>query len=200
MRVPNAAHESHPWRIREVAPDFELEDAWDLPVRGGADEFPALIRVFTSFDPSGGDSAAARVLWSVRERLGAWFGWDEAPGDLLIPGRADGSLRGKLPPDLSGSADVSGFGSMPFVPVYRTDSEFAAELSNRTVHAVMHLGWLERPGGFHQGRLAVYVKPRGVLGQVYMALIRPFRHAIVYPALLRRIERAWNARGAVQRA
>jgi len=195
MRVPNAEHESHPWRIREIAPDFELEDAWDLPVRGGADEFPALVTVFASFDPSGGDSAAARMLWRVRERLGVWFGWDE-----VIPGRAETSLRGNLPPDLCGSADARGFGSMPFVPVYRTDAEFAAELSNRTVHAVMHLGWLERPGGFYQGRLAVYVKPRGALGRVYMALIRPFRHSIVYPALLRRIERAWNTRVADQRA
>jgi hypothetical protein len=29
-----------------------------------------------------------------------------------------------------------------------------------------------------------------------MALIRPFRHRIVYPALMRQIERAWTARPA----
>jgi hypothetical protein len=28
----------------------------------------------------------------------------------------------------------------------------------------------------------------------YMALIAPFRHRVVYPALMRQIERAWNAR------
>jgi hypothetical protein len=44
--------------------------------------------------------------------------------------------------------------------------------------------------------MAVYVKPRGRLGKGYMALIRPFRHWVVYPALLRQIERAWNARSS----
>ena len=28
MRLPNAVQESHPWRIREIAPDFTLEDVW----------------------------------------------------------------------------------------------------------------------------------------------------------------------------
>ena len=32
MRLPNAAHESRPWRIREIVPDFTLEDVWALPV------------------------------------------------------------------------------------------------------------------------------------------------------------------------
>ena len=35
MRLPNAAHESGPWRIREIVPDFTLEDVWALPVYGG---------------------------------------------------------------------------------------------------------------------------------------------------------------------
>ena len=48
--------------------------------------------------------------------------------------------------------------------------------------------------GRYQGQLAVYVKPRGRLGKQYMAFIAPFRHWVVYPALLRQIERAWQAR------
>jgi len=43
--------------------------------------------------------------------------------------------------------------------------------------------------------MAVYVKARGVLGELYMKLIGPFRHWIVYPALMRQIGRAWEARG-----
>ena len=34
MRLPNSAHESRPWRIREIAPDFILEDVWALPTPG----------------------------------------------------------------------------------------------------------------------------------------------------------------------
>ena len=38
------------------------------------------------------------------------------------------------------------------------------------------------------------VEDVGLLGKGYMALIAPFRHWVVYPALLRQIERAWLAR------
>ena len=70
-----------------------------------------------------------------------------------------------------------------FTPLYRTGGEFAAELSNDTVHGVVHIG-----------HLAVYVKPRGRLGEAYVNLIQPFRHLVVYPALMRQIGRAWEAR------
>ena len=35
MRLPNSVHESGPWRIREIAPDFIVEDVWALPAEGG---------------------------------------------------------------------------------------------------------------------------------------------------------------------
>ncbi len=87
------------------------------------------------------------------------------------------------------------FGSTPFVPLYRTDVEFAAELSNPTVHGVLHLAWVDQGEGDYRGQLAVYVKPRGVLGSGYLAIIKPFRHWVVYPELMRHIERAWSRRG-----
>ena len=40
MRLPNTAHTSRPWRIHDIAPDFELEDVWALPTPGGPDDFP----------------------------------------------------------------------------------------------------------------------------------------------------------------
>lgn len=76
------------------------------------------------------------------------------------------------PDDLRGTAAGVDFLAQPFVPLYRTDDEFAAELSNRTIHAVMHLAWAEQASGDYQGQMAVYVKPRG----------------------WRYIERAWNRR------
>jgi hypothetical protein len=60
----------------------------------------------------------------------------------------------------------------------------------------MHLAWVDQGDGLYQGQMGVYVKPRGRLGAAYMALIAPFRHRVVYPALMRQIERAWNARMA----
>ena len=38
------------------------------------------------------------------------------------------------------------------------------------------------------------MKPNGLFGTAYMAAIRPFRHLIVYPAMMRQIEREWRAR------
>ena len=75
MRLPNATHESRAWRIRDIAPDFTLEDVWALPVCGGADEFPALIDVMVSgIDPANSGSLPSRVLWQLRDLLGKWLG------------------------------------------------------------------------------------------------------------------------------
>jgi hypothetical protein len=40
--------------------------------------------------------------------------------------------------------------------------------------------------------MAVLVKPNGLVGTAYLAAIKPFRHLIVYPSMLRRIERDWR--------
>jgi Protein of unknown function (DUF2867) len=202
MRLPNAAHESHPWRIREIAPDFILEDVWALPAFGGAGDFQALLELMASSDPANSSSLPTRVLWRVRDCLGSLFdlgrisapsdnGEGDGAGKLSIPGTSETSLAERLPDDLRGTAADLDFGSLPFVPLYRTEDEFAAELSNRTVHAAMHLAWVDRGGDRYQGQMAVYVKPRGTFGRGYMALIKPFRHWIVYPALMRQTERAW---------
>jgi hypothetical protein len=196
MKLSNSEHESRPWRIREIAPDFTLEDVWALPVHGRAENFDALLELMVSGDPASGESFATRLLWRVRWQLGSWLGWDDAAGKLPIPGTNESSLAERLPDDLRDTVADLKFDSLPFAPVYRTDVEFAAEISNQTVHGVMHLSWVDMGGGDHQGRMAVYVKPRGQLGRGYMMLIRPFRHLIVYPALMRQIERAWNARTA----
>jgi len=205
MRLPNAAHESHPWRIRAIVPDFTLEDVWALPVHGGVADFQTLIDNSLASDPGNASSLAARVLWRARDRLGRWFdlgrisaaseaGANGAPGGLPIPGTNQTSLRDRLPDHLRGTAAHLHFVSLPFVPLFRTDVEFAAELSNRTVHGVMHLAWVAEGNGRYQGQMAVYVKPRGALGKAYMAFIKPFRHWIVYPALMRQIERQWQRR------
>ena len=61
------------------------------------------------------------------------------------------------------------------------------------MHGVMHLGWVPDGNGGYRGQLAVLVKPNGLLGELYMAAIRPFRYAVVYPALLRQIGRTWRS-------
>jgi hypothetical protein len=194
MRLPNSQHESHPWRIRDIVPDFRLEDVWALPAQGGVDDFATLLDVMASLDPANGASRATRLLFRIRYRLGDCFGWDDAAGQLPIPRSTETTLRARLPKDLRNTATDVDLRSTSFTPLYRTDVEFAAELSNRTVHAVLHLAWVDRGEGRYQGQMGVYVKPRGRFGAAYMALIAPFRHRVVYPALMRQIEHAWNVR------
>jgi hypothetical protein len=196
MRLPNSAHESQPWRISEVASDFRLEDVWALPAQGGAEDFATLLGVMASLDPANSDSRAARALFGIRYRVGGWFGWDDPRGALPVPDNTETTLSARLPEDLRNTVTGLDLRSTSFTPLYRTDVEWAAELSNRTVHAVMHLAWVEKGDGVYQGQMGVYVKPRGRLGAAYMAAIAPFRHRVVYPALMRQIERAWNARMA----
>ncbi len=145
------------------------------------------------------ESLPARVLWRARDLLGRWFGFGliSAPRDgcrMPIPGTTETSLAGRLPTELRGTAAGLDFGSLPFEPLYRTVDEFAAEVSNRTVHGVMHLAWADQGGGRYQGQMAVYVKPRGRLGKAYLAFIKPFRLWIVYPTLMKQVERTWSER------
>ena len=68
------------------------------------------------------------------------------------------------------------------------------ELSNSTVHAAIHLAWVEVDNDSYIGQMGIFVKTRGRLGGVYMSAIAPFRHYIVYPALMRRLSQAWQQR------
>jgi len=191
MKLPNAAHTSRPWRIHELTGDFRLEDVWALPTPGGPDDFPKLVEGIASGDPAQSPSRAARTLWSVRWKLGELLGWDE-PGTGL--GSRVPTLRDRLPMDLRDAPSGPEFDSLPFTSLYLLDDEWAAEVANETMHGVMHISWVPDGAGGHRGQMAVLVKPNGLFGGAYMAAIRPFRHWIVYPPMIRQIGREWRAR------
>lgn len=200
MRIPNEEHLRLDLRIHDVVPDFRLEDVWRLPeVVGDADDFDEAVALLTSSDPARSSSAPTRFLWWVRDQLGRWLdlgsitGAAAGPG-LPIPGCKETTLRERLPADLRGTADATRHDRLPFTPLFRTDREYAAEISNKTVHGVLHLAWVEQSDGQFQGQMAVYVKPRGRFGDAYMAFIKPFRYLVVYPALERQIAAEWRRR------
>ncbi len=190
MRLPNSAHTSRPWRIHELTRDFRLEDVWALPTPGGPEDFPRLVQQFASGDTSQSPSRAARTLFAIRWKLGELLGWDGPDAGL---GSRVPTLRDRLPQDLRDAPSGPAFDALPFTSVYLLDDEFAAEIANRTVHGVLHLGWVPDDAGGYRGQMAVLVKPNGLLGSAYMAAIRPFRHLIVYPPLLREMGRKWRA-------
>lgn len=191
MRLPRVAHTSQSWRIEEIVPDFRLEDVWALPTPGGPEDFPLLVQGFASADPAKSLPPAARALWELRWKLGERFGWDEPDSGV---GSRVSSLRGRLPEDLREARRGPAFETLPFTSLYLLEQEWAAEMANRTVHGVMHIGWVSDGAGGYRGQMAVYVKPNGPFGRAYMAAIKPFRYLIVYPQMMRELERSWRER------
>ena len=188
MRLPDTAHTSRPWRIHALTRDFHLEDVWQLPTPGGPDDLARLAGLMASGGAGEGSSPAARALWAIRLRLGQVLGWDDDDAGL---GARVPTLRDRLPADLRAAPDGPRFASLPFESLYLIDDEWAAETANRTVHGLLHLGWVPDGTGAHRAQMAVYVKPNGRLGAAYLAAIRPFRHLIVYPSMIRALDRAW---------
>jgi Protein of unknown function (DUF2867) len=204
MRLQSTEHNSQPWRIHELTPDFRAEDVWALPTPGGPDDFPRLVRLAASKDPSelnaqgkyvgsgtgGIASRISRALFELRWKLGDLFGWDDRDAGV---GRRVATLRERLPADLRDAPRGPDLDGVPMTSLYMTEDEWAAEMANRTVHSVMHVGWVPDGAGGYRGQMAVLVKPNGRFGAAYMAAIQPFRHLIVYPALMRKMEREWHA-------
>jgi Protein of unknown function (DUF2867) len=104
------------------------------------------------------------------------------PADTSRPATSRSARRSSRP----------GFDALPFSSLYLTGNEWAAEIVNNTVHGVMHVGWVPDGAGCHRGQMAVLVKPNGLLGSLYMSMIKPFRYMIIYPALMREIAHDWR--------
>jgi hypothetical protein len=189
MRISNTEFTARPWRIHEFTRNFRLEDVWALPAVGGPDDFARLVQLIADGDPEHRSSAVAGALFAIRWKLGALLGWD-APSTGV--GARVPTLRDRLSADLSNGPSGPRFDALPFTSLYLTRDEWAAEIANRTMHGVMHIGLVSEPGGGCRAQMAVLVKPNGLLGRAYMTAIRPFRHLIVYPAIMREIERTWH--------
>ena len=98
MRLPDSAHTSRPWRIHELAPDFRLEDVWELPGTLGPDDFPRADRGLRLRPTRRKDSpAAVRALFAIRSRAGELLGWDD--GESGVGSRVP-TLRDRLPAEL----------------------------------------------------------------------------------------------------
>lgn len=207
MRMPNDAHTKHPWRVHELARDFELLDVWRYPVEIGPDfalaDFADFIRAQEEALVRG--NSAAALLFKLRMRLGAWFGWDDEPAHATATAKASlPSVRDRLTAEdhakmRPGALEEPNAMGPGFQPVYVFEDEILLEIQNATVHALMHLGRVAIDARHWSPQMAVYVITKGRLGSVYMTLITPFRHGIVYPAMMRAAKRGWPT-WAAQRA
>ncbi|KAF0842475.1 DUF2867 domain-containing protein [Nocardia caishijiensis] len=194
MRLPASAHTAQPWRIHETAQGFDIEDVWQFHTPGaGPDDFPAFLAALEA-EQAWEHSGISGILFRIRWKLGEIFGWDDESAGT---GARVTSLRTRLPADLKDTPVPAAVGN-PLTGLYVLDNEYAAEIANGTVHSVMHLGWVPDDTGYHL-RMAVLVAPNGRLGRLYMALIKPFRYLIVYPAMTRTWERIWRNLAATTR-
>jgi hypothetical protein len=224
MTADPRAHAARPWRVHTLASDFELLDLWALPLDADparGETFEDFLRVFTQDGmsiarpvyplrpTSFADAlhvallAGMTTLLAVRHLLGRLFALDGDRERLAIPGRSETRVRARLDDDDrrrdSGALPQRVGGA--FEPVYAFPEEALLEIANRTIHALLHLSWVETPGGRRAVVLAVYVKARGWQSRAYMGLIQPFRHAIVYPAWIAHLTRTWqHLRPASRRA
>jgi hypothetical protein len=191
-RLAKTAHAEHPYRIHELTSDFAVEDVWSFHTPGaGPYDFPTMLAAIRAAGGRRKQPPLSRFLFAARRKLGALFGWDQPSAGI---GQRVASLRDRLPRDLRDAPYTGDSDGLPLKAVYELGTEAAREQANKTVHAVMHLGWVLADDGDHELRMAVLVKPNGRFGRLYMAAIAPFRHFIVYPGVTRQWERAWRDR------
>lgn len=190
MRLDDTAHTSRPWRIHEIARDFQLADVFALPTPGGPGDLGRLAEQIAASDESLLANPVVRALFAVRMKIGGPLGMVKE-GDGFGQGLA--SLRERLPEDLRTGPrgpDIQTF--VPFPSVYLTETEWVAECASQMVHMVQHVGWVPDGSGGYRGQMATLVRSRGRLGRPYMAFIAPFRRLIVMPAQVRSIGRDWQ--------
>lgn len=192
MRLDIKQHRTHPWKVHGLMGDFTLDEVRAYPITAdpaAGEDFAMFCSMMERGDASPG--GAAGLLIALRERLGHWFGWDSSSKALPIPGCSETSLRSRLP-EVQPNSPPNKADSFGFKLVYETEAERLMEISNTTVHAALHVGWVEHDDGTAGAEMAVYWKPRGWFGRLYMAVITPFRFFVVYPALMRQVGAEWE--------
>ena len=131
-------------------------------------------------------SAAETFLYGLRYLLGRVFGWDREP---MRP--EDSFLERLSQRDRCDSEITPGTLDRPFWVLYQFPGEALRETRNKTVHGFICTALVSSPNGYilYWG---AYVRRASWLTRPYLVAIEPFRR-VLYPAMLRRICRAWIA-------
>ncbi len=76
--------------------------------------------------------------------------------------------------------------------VWVRDEEALVRISNRTIDGLLHLAWVDGAPGRKDVELTIWVRPVSWISRPYLAVIKPFRYRIIYPAWIRTICRRWE--------
>jgi hypothetical protein len=189
MRIEPDEFRARSLRAHALLHDVPLEDAWAIPLAGGGERRTVedvWCMMTTGFETA---PALVRGLFLARNRIGSMFGWDRPRPAWNAESYADRLSAA----DRAQSLVAPGTPAGSFRVLYRFEDEQLSELRNATVHAFMSLSIRTVPGGY-LAYLGVFVRPVHRLTGLYMAAIAPFRRLVVYPALIRKIQRAWADR------
>jgi hypothetical protein len=189
MRIDPSEFYARTLRVHSLLHDVPIEDIWAIPLSdGGAG------RTIRDLGPifAAGVEAAPRVvkgLFSLRKRIGALLGWD-----AQRPAWGVESYASRLTAtDRAQSAVAPGTPDRRLRLLYQFEDEQLSEVRNATVHAFSSLSIRQTPEGY-LAYWAIYAQPVNRLTRLYMTAIMPFRRFIVYPAIIRKVQRAWAER------
>jgi len=201
MQVDKKIHILRSWKVNEITGDFVLWDVWEVPIsadNSNTENFQAFYRVAVeTFKKMQKNNSPAGLLFTIRHWISRVFPLDQNINTLPIPGCEERSVGTRLM-EIDRHKSKKGIpiefhtGGLAFLPVYLFDDESLHEISNDTVHALIHVGWIKKGDDTFTATLAIYVKTRGLCGMVYIKLIGPFRHYIVYPAMMKTIKKEWE--------
>jgi len=188
-RITPAEFRARPLRVHALLHDVPLEDAWAIPLPGGGEGRRVEdVRAAVVGGRRDAPSVVGALFW-LRFRIGAVLGWDRRR-----PGwDAESYVHRLSPEDRARSLVAPGTPDGSFVLLYRFEDEQLAELRNATVHGFASLSVRPVPGGY-LAYLGVFVRPVHRFTRLYMQAISPFRYFLVYPAIIRKMQRAWAAR------
>jgi hypothetical protein len=180
--------------VHDFLQDVPLHDVWAIPLRGGGPGRTIHdFRPLFAFARLQEVNPAVRALVGLRTRLGTLFGWDQQRPAW----GAESYVHRLTPMDRARSVVPPGTPEGPFTTLYVFEHEQLSEVRNATVHAFSSLSMGEAQGGYLV-YWAIYVKPVSRLTGLYMTAIAPFRHLLVYPAIIRMVQRAWDERHGVE--
>ena len=180
-------------RAHEFLADVLLHDVTVFHLRGGGEgrtvqDFQALF----SSESLQRANPLVSGLFMLRWALGRMFGLDkeeqQLPSSSYVHRLSDADRAASLHEPGSTSSATG-----PFRLIYAFASEALYETINATGHHFL-LTAMEQSAEGYTAYWAVYVRKTSWLTPLYMLLIEPFRRFLVYPAVVRMLQRAWEER------
>ncbi|UCC83415.1 MAG: DUF2867 domain-containing protein [Gemmatimonadota bacterium] len=178
------------FRVNSFLADVPLHDVWVFHLQGGEEglTLPDAQEVLAVLSPFEANTAVA-VLAGSRMLLGGLLGLDHEK----YFDQSSSYANRLTEEDRARNLEQPGTASELFRTVYAFENEELAEMMNRTAHAFFCMAIEPADDGYTM-YWAIYVRETSGLTPIYMSLIDPFRRYIVYPGIVRSVERTWAAR------